>query len=212
MNRVARYGGAAMMGSMFALELLARDRGGFRLEGRAPTSGRNRVIILGGGVAGLSAAYELRKPGYHVRVIEARNRPGGRCWTIRAGTTETEIGGETQVCRFTHGNMINGGPMRIPHHHTTTLDYCREFGLPLVPFTNFNAAAFVHRSGHPRRTMREITTDLRGHTSELLAKVAHRDALDVPLSAEDRERLIAYLRAEGRLTEERAYPRAGDTS
>ncbi|MDP2137427.1 MAG: FAD-dependent oxidoreductase [Candidatus Didemnitutus sp.] len=80
----------------------------------------------------------------------ACDRPGGRCWTIRAVTPETEIGGETQVCCFTNGNLINGGPMRLLHHHTTTLDYRREFGLPLVPFTNFNTAAFVHRSGQPR--------------------------------------------------------------
>ncbi len=170
------------------------------------------MLILGGGVAGLAAAYELRKLGYHVRVIEARTRPGGRCWTVRAGATETEIGGETQVCRFTNGNSLNLGPMRIPHHHATTLDYCREFGLPLVPFTNFNQAAFVHRTGQPRRTMREVTTNLRGHTSELLAKVARRDALDAPLTAEDREKLIAYLRGEGRLTEQLDYPRTGDTS
>jgi monoamine oxidase len=60
--------------------------------------------------------------------------------------------------------------------------------------------------------IKEFDTDMRGHTAELLAKVARRDLLDAPLTAEDRERLIEYLREEGRLTKDLVYPRHGDTS
>lgn len=212
LQRVSRYGSAAVMGALFGLELFARDRGGFRLDGHAPAHRRNRVIVLGGGIAGLTAAYELQQLGYVVRVLEARHRPGGRCWTVRSGVEETELTGETQRCEFAPGEYFNAGPMRIAHHHSSVLDYCRRFRLPLAPFPNVNEAAFVHRTGHPRRTVRTVLADLRGHTSELLAKVVRRDALDRPLSAEDRERLIEYLRIEGRLDGALTYPRLGETS
>ena len=39
-------------------------------------------------IAGLAAAYELEKAGYRVRALEARDRPGGRSWTVRRGTTD----------------------------------------------------------------------------------------------------------------------------
>ena len=210
--RTARFGGAAVLGSMFALDLLARDRGGFRLAGRAPTGRGRRVVILGGGPAGLATAYELGRLGYECVLLEARQRPGGRVWTVRGGTQETELGNPGQTCHFDEGLFLNAGAMRLSHHHQTTLDYCRAFGIKLVPFPHFNEAAFVHVHGHPRMRIKEISTDLRGHTAELLAKVVRRGQLDVPLTAADREKLIEYLREEGRLTKELVYPRQGDTS
>src|SRR3984957_2023917 len=45
-----------------------------------------KVVILGAGIAGLSAAYELGKAGYDCTVLEARDRVGGRNWGIRGGT------------------------------------------------------------------------------------------------------------------------------
>src|SRR5207237_9380012 len=89
-----RVGGAsALYGAMTALGLLptAAEAGGtagtpFRLEGEA---GRGRkVIILGAGIAGLGAAYELTKKGYDCSLLEARERPGGSWHTIRRGSTE----------------------------------------------------------------------------------------------------------------------------
>jgi monoamine oxidase len=197
---------------MFALNLFARDGGGFRLEGRAPAGRGKRVVILGGGVSGLACAYELGKIGYHCTLLEARQRPGGRNWTVRSGTEETEIGNPRQVCQFDRGLFLNAGPMRISHQHETTLGYCREFGIKLVPFTNFNEAAYVYVDGHPRVRIRELNADLRGYTAELLAKVVRQGQLDAPLTAEDREKFIAYLRAEGRLDKSLLYPRKGDTT
>lgn len=199
------------MGAMFALDLVARDdRFRPKFEGRAGR--RRRVVILGGGLAGLSAAYELGRLGYECTVLEARARPGGRCWTVRGGDEETEIGNPRQVCAFDEGHYLNAGPMRIPHHHTTTLGYCREFDLPLTTFTNYNEGAYIVRRGHPKLRIREVVADLSGHTSELLAKVVKRGELDRALSAEDRERFIEYLRAEGRLDANLVYPSAGDNS
>ncbi len=44
---------------------------------------RGRIVIVGGGLGGLTAAYELKKAGRPVTVIEARSRPGGRVFTAR---------------------------------------------------------------------------------------------------------------------------------
>ena len=51
------------------------------------------VLILGAGLAGMTAALELRKAGYKVQVLEFNRRPGGRNWTLRGGDTFTELGG-----------------------------------------------------------------------------------------------------------------------
>ena len=213
LQRVARYGAGAVLGSMFALDLFAReDRFHPQLRGRAPADKNNRVIILGGGVAGLCAAYELGKLGYACTILEARARPGGRNWTVRRSTEETELGNPRQVCAFDEGHFLNAGPMRIPHHHTTTLGYCREFGIPLTVFTNFNEAAYVVRTGQPKLRIREVLADMSGYTSELMAKVVKRGELDQTLTVADREKFIEYLRAEGRLNDQLLYPRSGDGS
>ncbi len=212
-SRIGRHGGA-VMGAMLALDMLGRDRADrFKLEGRPP-AGKNHVIILGAGLAGLCAAYELGKLGYDCTVLEARARPGGRCWSVRRDTTETEIGdgsapGETQTCKFDEGYFYNPGPMRIPGHHHTTLDYCRELGVDLITFTNFNEAAYIYREGFPRMREREVHTDWRGYTSELIAKAINQKALDLPLTPDDREQLIEYLRVEGGLGPDLFYPRRG---
>ncbi len=209
-HRAGRYGAGAALGALFALDLFARDDSRtFRLEGR-PSDRRRKAVVLGAGVAGLAAAYQLQKAGYDVVVLEARTRTGGRNWTVRGGDEETELTGDRQKCGFAPGQYLNAGPMRISHHHATTLAYCREFGLPMVVFTNFNEAAWLHRKGQPRQRMREIAADLRGHTSELLAKVIRQNKLDTPLSSEDREKLIEYLRGEGRLSKDLSYLRSAD--
>src|ERR1700688_4370685 len=52
-----------------------------------PESGKGvKIVILGAGIAGLTAGYELRKAGYDVTILEARDRVGGRNSTIRGGT------------------------------------------------------------------------------------------------------------------------------
>ena len=46
-----------------------------------------KAVVLGGGIAGLVAAYEMGKAGFQCTLLEAQERPGGRIWTIRNGTT-----------------------------------------------------------------------------------------------------------------------------
>jgi monoamine oxidase len=51
------------------------------------------VIVVGGGLAGLTAARELRHAGRRVLVLEARDRLGGRAFTSQFAGTEVELGG-----------------------------------------------------------------------------------------------------------------------
>ena len=70
----------------------------------APTAGHGKsVAILGGGIAGLVAAYELRKLGFEVTVLEARSRPGGRVWTGRRGDKVEFADGATQTIEWAEG-------------------------------------------------------------------------------------------------------------
>ncbi|HZQ47500.1 MAG TPA: NAD(P)/FAD-dependent oxidoreductase [Verrucomicrobiae bacterium] len=59
---------------------------------------RGPVIVLGGGLAGLSSARELSRHGIRVVVLEAKNRLGGRVHTIRKQGIRIELGAE-----FIHG-------------------------------------------------------------------------------------------------------------
>jgi monoamine oxidase len=48
--------------------------------------GSARVLVLGAGLSGLVAAYELGKQGYDCQVLEARDRVGGLQWTVQRGS------------------------------------------------------------------------------------------------------------------------------
>jgi monoamine oxidase len=162
-----------------------------------------RVLILGAGIAGLVSAYELRKAGYQVQVIEARERVGGRNWTIRDGSRIEYTDGTTQTADFEPGHYFNAGPARLPSHHQTILGYCREFGVELEAEVNTSRSAYflpdAAKGGQPIQ-LRRAVNDARGHISELLAKATSKGALDQELSAEDRVRLVAFLKVYGDLT------------
>ena len=169
--------------------------------------GGKRIVILGSGVAGLSAAYELSKAGYDVTVLEARERAGGRSYTARRGTKLTELGGSAQVCEFDEGHYINPGPWRIPYFHRAMLHYAKLFNVPLELFNNDNDHApiyFEHGSGPLAGKVvrkQEIAADVRGYATEMLAKQVNQGALDQQLTSGDKELFLDYLRNEGYLTE-----------
>src|SRR5260221_8529831 len=166
------------------------------------------VLILGAGLAGMTAALELRKAGYKVQVLEFNGRAGGRNWTLRGGDSFTELGGFKQTCEFEQGLYINPGPWRIPYHHRALLDYCKRLGVALEPFIQLNHNALLHATrafgGMPQR-IRDIKTDFQGQVSELLAKATQQGKLDEAVSKEDKEILLQALRAWGALDANYAY-------
>jgi monoamine oxidase len=161
----------------------------------------------------MATAYELGKLGYDCTVLEARARAGGRVWTIRGGTGETELGGDAQTCRFDEDNYFNGGAARIPHHHQLTLQYCRELDVPLQIFNGNNEAAYLYNDqpvgtgelANRRLRIREYHNDMRGYTSELLTKALDQSALDQQLTKEDIEKLVDFLKNEGDLNTAHLY-------
>ncbi|MBV8168010.1 MAG: FAD-dependent oxidoreductase, partial [Alphaproteobacteria bacterium] len=174
------------------------------------------VAILGAGIAGMVAAHELAKAGFAVRVLEARTRPGGRNWSLRAGDTVEEVD-STQPVAWDRGEHLyfNPGPARLPYHHQGILGYCRELGVLLEVMTNDNRGALMQDDaafGGKPQLARAVINDQRGFVAELAAKAVERDLLDQPVSAADKEVLRAWLRAFGALDEELRYrgsPRAG---
>ncbi len=209
----ASVGGSATYQFMTRLGFASESpyRGPIKLEGDPKGAS---VIILGAGLAGMTAAIELRSAGYKIKILEYNLRPGGRDWTLRGGDVYTELGGATQHCEFDAGLYINPGPWRIPYHHHAILDYCRRFGVTLEPFIQLNHNAFLHSAaafdGKPQR-IRDIKADFDGGVSELLAKATRKGALDETVSKEDREILLEALRSLGALDKDFRY-RAGEAS
>lgn len=159
----------------------------------APGSGRGRsVVILGAGIAGLVAAYELKRAGYAVTVLEARDRIGGRVWTIRGTETVEQIDRPTQRAGFSAGQYFNAGPARLPSSHHVILDYARSFGVPLEVFVNSNQTAGWDFGGqfHPQR---RFVNDMRGHIGELLAKAIDQHALDGAVAKDELAMLREFL-------------------
>ena len=60
------------------------------------------VAVIGGGAAGIGAAWRLSEAGVKARVIEARNRLGGRAWTVEAGGSAIDLG-----CGWLHSAARN---------------------------------------------------------------------------------------------------------
>ncbi|MFI5894875.1 flavin monoamine oxidase family protein [Actinoplanes sp. NPDC051513] len=172
----------------------APRRSDLTLTGR----GAGKVVVLGGGIAGLASAYELGKAGYDCTILEARPVTGGRNFTVRGGTTATDLDGNTQRAAFSPGIYLNAGPARIAQW-MVTLDYCRELGVPVEVFTNQNADAYIYNesAGIAPVRYRTAKADVYGYVAELLAKATDQGALDARLTTDDKERLLSFLQSFG---------------
>jgi monoamine oxidase len=103
-----------------------------------------KVVIVGAGVAGLVAAYELLQAGHEPLVLEAQHRLGGRILTLREP--------------FAPGLYAEAGAMRIPRAHHLTLAYLEKFGLPTRDFVMGNPQAYCYMGGVKRR-ISEVSAD-----------------------------------------------------
>jgi monoamine oxidase len=106
----------------------AEKRGGLVLQGAPQT-----VVILGGGLAGLAAGYELRQAGHRITVLEAHKFPGGRVRTLYD---------------FANGQYAEAGAAVFPPDHTFTYGYATDFGLPLRPIASFGLDSIGHLHGN----------------------------------------------------------------
>ena len=162
------------------------------------------VVILGGGISGMTTALEMTRLGYACTILEATARAGGRNRTIRVGDVAEETD-SSQVCMFDFDDDLyfNPGPARIPHHHEFLLGYCREFGVALEIFTNDNRAALLHSTnsfGGQPQIARHVIADTRGNIARLLALAVNQNALDQELSAADKTNILNLLRSFGDLS------------
>ena len=188
LNAVGRAGGAAAVyETMVALGMIRVPEAFAGPPQIPPDRGKGeRVVILGAGIAGLTAAYELHNAGYEVVILEAKKRAGGRSYTVRTGDTIEENTGTKQVCKFDDSPdfYLNAGPGRLPYHHTAILHYCTLFGVPLEVYTMMSRANFFQRDGSWRSRSvpnRRIANDTRGWISELLAKSVVKGDFDAEL-------------------------------
>jgi monoamine oxidase len=175
-----------------------------------------KVVILGAGIGGLTAAYELRNAGYQCQIIELTERAGGRNHSARRGTVlvEKNSKGQTlrQVCRFDEGLYLNLGPGRLPYHHRRVLHYCRELGVALeiyVMETMANLFQSDKAFGGKAKIRRQIANDIQGYISEMLAKAVNQNALNAELNGDDRNRLLCLLRNFGDLGENKLCAKCG---
>jgi monoamine oxidase len=101
------------------LSACARQAPSGLLGGVRGSGAPKQVVVIGAGLAGLSAAHELVRAGHHVTVLEARARPGGRVHTLHEP--------------FSDGLHAEEGATFVPDNHELTLTYVRRFGLTLDP-------------------------------------------------------------------------------
>jgi monoamine oxidase len=127
-----------------------------------------KVVIIGAGISGLVAGYELLRAGHQVTILEARRRVGGRVLTVRAP--------------FSDGQFAEAGAARIPVNHTLTLGYADHFSLPLDPFypnsgmfvnlsrgnrTLITASSYLNAPPWPGSVLRKDYMKIRGGTDNL---------------------------------------------
>jgi monoamine oxidase len=167
----------------------------------AAKSGNGRtVLILGAGIAGLAAAYELSRLGFKCAVLESEARAGGRNLTVRRGSVITEESAEQgktqQRCDFDDGLYVNLGPGRIPYHHRRMLHYCSELGVPLEIYVIETTANLFHVKDAfqgQAQVRRRINNDADTYIAELLSKAVTQGSLDQALDAGDKAKLLGLL-------------------
>jgi len=210
LNLLAATGGiAAALHASTALNLLPGSASAASLDLLNLGNNQRKIAILGGGISGLTAAYELSKQGYDCTVLEASHRCGGRVLTLRHGDLIDEIGNR-QYCEFDDEPHMyfNAGAARIPSTHRNLLAYCKELNVELEVFINENKTSFVQDDnmlgGRPIRNI-DYTTNMRGFMAELMAKAMNSDELDAPFTESEAETLLSMIRSFGDLNENDLY-------
>lgn len=114
-------------GATFATSILSRWQ---KAWSRSSLSGSSQIAIVGGGIAGLNAAFQLKKAGLTATVYEARQRLGGRILSVTGAVGE--------------GLVTDLGGLFINTDHEDILALANEFSLKL-----FNRAEDAERFPFP---------------------------------------------------------------
>jgi len=183
----ATFAAMQMLGLTPATPASAAD---FALPGG---SGRGKsVVVLGAGIAGLVAAYELQRAGYAVTMLEARDRVGGRVWTIRGRDRLVQMDRPSQQANFSPGLYFNAGAARIPSVHHAILGYARRLGVPMETFVNSHMATGWDFGGKVHRG-RQMVYSFQARLAELLAKAVDGKALNAAMPKEELEQFRQFL-------------------
>ena len=134
-----------------------------------------RIIIVGAGLAGLAAGFELKRAGHTPVILEAQQRVGGRVYTLRDP--------------FTEGLYAEVGAMRIPRAHTLTMAYVEKFGLKTNDFTMDNPNAYHYMGGRKVRASEaakdpsllgfDVSENEKGKTAGKMYEAALKPLLDL---------------------------------
>src|SRR4029079_3465829 len=108
-----------------------------------------KIVIVGGGLAGLTAAYRLKQAGYASELHEASNRLGGRCWTDRGSFAEGQIAEHG-------GELIDSGHVEMKH-----LAQELGFGLDNLVQAELNGTEMIAYFDGAPYTFAEMTNDLQ---------------------------------------------------
>jgi monoamine oxidase len=100
------------------------------LEQKAPAK---KVIVIGAGLAGLAAAYELTQAGHEVTVLEVRLRPGGRVRTLREP--------------FSDGLYAEAGARIFSDSYPRLIHYAKLLDVPFGPIPAGAFASLYHLRG-----------------------------------------------------------------
>jgi monoamine oxidase len=198
--RVGAAGGAgAMLAAMNLLGLSPPTPASAADFALPPASGNGKtVVVLGAGIAGLVSAYELQQAGYKVTVLEARNRVGGRAWTIRGGDRIEQVDRPLQQAQFGEGLYFNAGPARIPSWHHAVLGYAKRLNVPMEVFVNSHMATGWDFNGKVRPG-RQMTYSLQARLMELLAKAIDMGALKAAMPKDELEQFRQFIQFYGGL-------------
>ena len=174
------------------------------------------VVIIGSGVGGLTTAYEIlvQDSGANVTVLEAANKTGGRCLSLRTGDILTEDAdsklsgskpGEPQVVRFKRpiGDAepyLNAGPGRIPSSHKRLLHYLKKFSVDVEIYVMNSESNLVQKDssfGGDAMVYRRLDHNTRGWIAHMVYNEAETllKCEDMKIAPDDLQDRIAELQS-----------------